>query len=77
MTKLGDRGRLTTCLTSGFRCHPNYGNDLRRQYNQILHDMAKSDLLADLVSQLLGHRVSYTKFDDFADEILDADYTLS
>ena len=53
MSIMGDRDRLTTCLTLGFRCLPNYGNDLRIQYNTILSEIAGSNLLAYLVSGLL------------------------
>lgn len=67
---------VTPRLTIGFRCHPNYGNDLRRQYLRILHDLARSELLADIASQLMGYPVSVTKKDDFADEILCSDYAL-
>jgi len=61
-----------------FRCHPNYGNDLRRQYNLQLHLIAKSKLLDNIVSQLLGKPISLGKLDDtLAQDILDADYALS
>lgn len=60
-----------------FRCHPNYGNDVRKQYNQILHEIAKSDLLAYIVSQILGYKITVEKKGDIADEILQANYALS
>ncbi len=61
-----------------FRCHPNYGNDLRRQYNQILSDIAKSDLLGFILSQVLGQEFSAGKLDDSLwQDILEADYALS
>ena len=61
-----------------FRCHPNYGNDLRRQYNQILSDIAKSDLLGFILSQVLGQEFSAGKLDnDLWKDILDTDYALS
>lgn len=61
-----------------FRCHPNYGNDLRRQYNLQLHLIAKSNLLDNIVSQLLGKPISLGKLDDtLAQDILAADYALS
>lgn len=77
MSIMGDRDRLTTCLTLGFRCHPNYGNDLRRQYNQILHDMAQSDLLGFIVSQIAGSRQTVHKYGKIADRILETNYALS
>lgn len=61
-----------------FRCHPNYGNDLRRQYNQILSDIAKSDLLGFILSLVLGQEFSAGKLDDSLwQDILEADYALS
>lgn len=61
-----------------FRCHPNYGNDLRRQYNQILSDIAKSDLLGFILTQVLGQEFSVGKLDDnLWKDILETDYALS
>lgn len=60
-----------------FRCLPNYGNDVRRQYNQILHDIAKSDMLSYLASQITGNYMPVIKRGDFSAKILDADYSLS
>lgn len=60
-----------------FRVHPNYGNDLRRQYNRVLYEIARSRLLEDLASQIAGTPVKADKFQDFADRILEANYALS
>ncbi len=60
-----------------FRCLPNYGNDLRRQYNQILSEIAGSNLLSYLASQITGTTVSVNKMGNLAPHILQADYTLS
>ena len=61
-----------------FRCLPNYGNDLRRQYILQLHLIAKSNMLSDLLSQLLGHEVQIDKLDPtLADDILNSEYALS
>lgn len=61
-----------------FRCHPNYGNDLRRQYNQILSDIAKSGLLGFILSQILGQEFSAGKLDnDLWKDILHTEYALS
>lgn len=61
-----------------FRCLANYGNDLRQQYNFILRDIAKSDLLSYMLSQLLGRYVPIEKEDpDMWKEIADAEYALS
>lgn len=78
MSIMGDRGRLTTCLTLGFRCLPRYGNDLRRQYNRLLSEIARSDLLSFLLSQILKRKVQIGKLDyDLWKDILEANYALS
>lgn len=72
------RAGVTTCLTNGFRCLPNYGNDLRYQYNLQLYLIAKSDLLSYLLSQLLKQPVSIGKLDPtMANDILNTEYALS
>ena len=72
------RAGVTSCLTIGFRCLPNYGNDLRYQYNLQLHLIAKSELLSYLLSQLLKQTVSIGKLDpSLANDILATEYALS
>lgn len=61
-----------------FRCHPNYGNDLRRQYNNILAAIAKSDMLAFLVSQIVGKTVHVKKQKaNLYEAIYESNYALS
>lgn len=61
-----------------FVVHPNRANDLRKQYNQILADLARSNVLQDIVLQLTGNpRTKVNKIADFADKILEANYSLS
>lgn len=61
-----------------FRCLPTYGNDLRYQYMLQLHLIAKSNMLSDLLSQLMGHEVHIAPLDTtLADDILKAEYCLS
>ena len=72
---------LTQYTSNGkdcFRCLPNYGNDLRKQYNLQLHLIAKSNMLSDLLSQLLGYKMHVPKLDPtLANDILKANYALS
>ncbi len=78
MQTMGVKGRLTTCLTIGFRVLPNYGNDLRRQYNQLLAEVSRSDLLSFLVSQTVKRRITVSKIDpDMFNDILKTNYALS
>lgn len=61
-----------------FRCLPNYGNDLRKQYNNQLMLIAKSNMLQFLISQILKRNVTIGKLDpDMWKEIADVEYALS
>lgn len=61
-----------------FRCLPNHANDLRKQYNIILSEIAKSDLLGFIVGQIVKRKVSVNKIDPMLYvDILDANYALS
>lgn len=69
---------LTNCLTIGFRCHPNYGNDLRRQYNTILAVINDSELLADMAKQVAHKGIKTRKVGKIDRQvILDSNYALA
>lgn len=60
-----------------FRCHPNHANDMRRQYNRILADLAQGTVLEDIASAVTGSHVTVNGREDFSKEILEADYALT
>ena len=61
-----------------FRCHPNYGNDLREQYINQLMLIAKSEMLSYLISQLVGRSVTVGKLDpNLWQTIANTEYALS
>lgn len=61
-----------------FRVLPNYGNDLREQYNRQLMLIAKSNLLGYLLSQITGRQLTIGKLDpNLWQDIMDTDYALS
>ena len=60
-----------------FRCLPNYGNDLRMQYNRILSEIAGSNLLGYLVKQIAKRDIKVVKYGDISADVLEANYTLS
>ncbi|AZO48083.1 DNA-directed RNA polymerase [Mesorhizobium sp. M4B.F.Ca.ET.058.02.1.1] len=61
-----------------FRCLPNYGNDLRRQYNNLLAEIAESNLLGFIVSQMVGKPIQINKLDPhLAHDIRNTNYALS
>lgn len=69
---------VTRHLTNGFRCLPHYGNDLREQYNLQLALIASSDMLQEILSQILGKTVFIRKNDPALPyDILQTNYALS
>ena len=60
-----------------FRVQPNYGNDLRRQYNPTLYEIAKSNLLANIAGQIVIEEIVVAEYADFSNQILEANYALS
>jgi len=61
-----------------FRCHPNYGNDLRRQYNIILADINDSNILPFMAGQVTGKPIKARKVGKIPREvILNGNYLLS
>lgn len=59
-----------------FRVLPNYGNDLRQQYNNLLAEIADSNLLSDIASQIAGYHIPVTKKGNIGYKIREADYAL-
>jgi hypothetical protein len=61
-----------------FRCLPNYGNDLRIQYANILAEITDSRLLSWIISQITGRRVPVTKLDEWlGKDVRKTNYALS
>lgn len=61
-----------------FRVHPNYGNDLRQQYNLQLMLIARSNLLQNLLSQIVGRQLNIGKLDpNMWRDIAKTNYALS
>ncbi len=63
LDSLPDRPFKVVSIHDCFRCLPHYGNDLRLQYNIQLQLIAKSNLLGDLISQIVGSPVKIGKLD--------------
>jgi hypothetical protein len=75
---LPDKPFKVVAIHDCFRCLPHYGNDLRRQYNNQLMLIARSNLLQSIISQLVGKPVSIGKLDpNLWLEVKDTNYALS
>lgn len=60
-----------------FRCHPNYATDMRRQYNHIMSELAASDILGNIATQITRRKQTLKKIGNISDLILNANYALS
>jgi hypothetical protein len=61
-----------------FRCHPNYGNDLRKQYNTIMADINDSSMLQAIAKQVAHDKIRTHKVGQIdRDLILNANYMLA
>ena len=77
LNKLPENPFQVISIHDCFRVLPNYGNDIRTQYNQILSEIASSDLLSYIASQIAGKHLPVNKLGDISAKIIEADYTLS
>lgn len=59
-----------------FRCLPNYGNHLRYHYIEIMAQIARSEILSHIASQLTGRKVIAKKKADISSLILEAEYPI-
>jgi hypothetical protein len=60
-----------------FRCLPNYGNDLRFQYNLVMSQITASDMLYFLVSQIKNEKTPVYKMGLDPLQVREANYALS
>lgn len=62
----------------GFKFHPNYGNDVRQQYINILAELADSSVLSAIATQVAGRTINVTKLsNDLSTHIHQSEYALS
>jgi hypothetical protein len=60
-----------------FKCHPNYMNHLRAHYVSMFQELAHSELLSDILSQIHGKTYHVPKFGNVVEKIGKANYALS
>jgi hypothetical protein len=60
-----------------FRFHPNQGNNVRKQYRNILAELADSNILSAIISELRGIHTPITKLStDLGDDIRQSEYAI-
>ena len=65
-------------LLDEFKCHPNHCNHMRQQYINIMAELAESNTLEDILSQIHGVKGSYPKLSDNLGELIrGSNYALS
>lgn len=61
-----------------FKCHPNHMNHLRQQYIFIMAELAESNVLSDILTQIHGHTGKWIKKSkDLGNKIRMSNYALS
>lgn len=69
---------LTNCLTFGYLVLPNYGNDIRYLYKEVLAEIAESRLLEHILYEAVGNERPVTKMSDNMGKLIrESEYSLS
>lgn len=74
------RGFRVLTIHDSFWCHPNYCNEMRQFYNDVMAEICEMDLLSDILSQITGEELEVIALSDrteLAKEIRNANYSLS
>lgn len=75
MIELGSSPVLT--VHDAFRAHPNHCNAVRYWYKEIMSELAESNILQFIVSQIVGKQVTYTKkSNNLAEKIRNSNYAI-
>jgi hypothetical protein len=60
------------------KCLPNYGNDVRQQYNNIMAEISTSNILQYIARTLTGNnKIVVDKIEDISNDIKNSEYALS
>ncbi len=71
-------GKFITCIHDAFYCHPEYMDLMRQNYKDILSEILQSNLISDIMSQILGHKFEYNKINTLSiQDIQQSEFTLS
>lgn len=65
-------------IHDAFKCLPNYGNDVRQQYNNIMAEISTSNILQYIARTLTGNnKIVVDKIEDISNDIRNSEYALS
>lgn len=73
-------GFTVLTIHDSFWCHPNYCNEMRQNYNNIMAEICEMDLLSSILSQITGEKLEVVPLSDrkqLATDIRNAEYALS
>ena len=76
--KAAQQGFWLAPIHDCFYAHPNYMNQVRANYLEIMVWIAKSNLLSSILSELIGYKVNYRPHNNALIQLIpDAEYALS
>jgi hypothetical protein len=65
-------------IHDAFKCLPNYGNDVRQQYNNIMAEISTSNILQYIARTLTGNsKIAVDKIENISNDIRNSEYALS
>jgi hypothetical protein len=68
----------TLIIHDAIKCLPNYGNDVRQQYNNIMAEISNSNILQYIARTLTGNnKIVVNKIEDISEDIRNSEYALS
>ena len=73
-----DNGFEIITIHYDFRCHPLYVNKMRRNYNEIMAEIAESNLLSEIMSSVRRGVINYAPIDEkLGSKIREGNYALN
>lgn len=76
--RANEAGFYLASIHDCFYAHPNYMNEVRQLYREIMAEVASMNLVESILSQITGRTIIYHKLsNDLQDSILEAEYHLS
>lgn len=77
VNSMPSRAFPVVCIHDCFKFHPNYGNDIRIQYKQILAELAASETLSYIATEISGRTIHVNKLSQRLPQlIMDSEYAI-